>query len=337
MTAAEHLSHPVGRAAACRALNVPRASLYRSLHRAERPAPPTPRPTPPRALAPPERQAVLGHLHSERFQDKAPAEVFATLLDEGTYLCSIRTMYRILEEEDEVRERRDQLRHPSYQKPELLASVPNQVWSWDITKLLGPVKWTYFYLYVILDIFSRYVVGWMVAPRESAELAQRFIAETCRKQGIVPGQLTLHADRGASMTSKPVALLMADLGVTKTHSRPHLSDDNPFSESQFKTLKYRPQFPERFGSIQDARGFCQLFFPWYNTEHHHGGIGLLTPEVLHHGRAEEVIRSRQEVLNQAYQRNPERFVRAHPKPPAQPTAVWINPPATTQASEGELH
>ena len=192
-------------------------------------------------------------------------------------------MHRILAENGELRERRNQLRHPQYKKPELLATGPNQVWTWDITKLLGPAKWTYFHLYVILDIFSRYVVGWMVAPRETAELAKRLIADTCQKQGIIAGTLTIHADRGTSMTSKPVALLMADLGVTKTHSRPHVSDDNPYSESQFKTLKYRPEFPERFGSIEDSRAFGQTFFPWYNQEHHHSGIALLTPEMLHYG------------------------------------------------------
>jgi len=338
MNAAHQLGQTVGRAAACRALNVPRASLYRHLRPPdEQVAPPAPRPSPPRALPAEERQQVLDVLHSDRFCDKAPPEVFATLLDEGTYLCSLRTMYRILEQSGEVRERRDQLRHPNYQRPQLLATAPNQVWSWDITKLLGPAKWTYFYLYVILDIFSRYVVGWMVAERESAELAKRLIGETCRKQNIAPDQLTIHADRGTSMTSKPVALLLADLGVTKTHSRPHVSDDNPFSESQFKTLKYRPEFPERFGSIQDARTFCQVFLPWYNSEHHHTGIGLLTPEVLHYGRADDVIAQRQAVLTQAFQRNPERFVRAHPKPPARPTAVWINPPPSPAASEQEQH
>jgi putative transposase len=337
MTAAHQLGQTVGRAAACRALKVPRASLYRHF-RPSQPAPPAaPHPRPPRALAPAEQQRILDVLHSERFQDKAPNEVFAALLDEGTYLCSVRTMYRILEQSGEVRERRTQLRHPNYQKPQLLATSSNQVWSWDITKLLGPVKWTYFYLYVILDIFSRYVVGWMVAERESAELAKRLIGETCRKQNIAPDQLTIHADRGTSMTSKPVALLLADLGVTKTHSRPHVSDDNPFSESQFKTLKYRPEFPERFGSIQDARAFCQRFFPWYNSEHHHSGIGLLTPEVLHYGRADEVIAQRQIILSQAFQRNPERFVRAHPRPPARPTAVWINPPPVPAASEQKQH
>jgi len=326
MNAALELGGSVGKAAACRALSVPRATLYRRL----RPATPArPRPTPERALDAAERQVVLDYLHSERFCDKAPSEVYATLLDEGIYLCSIRTMHRILADNSELRERRNQLRHPQYKKPELLATAPNQVWSWDITKLLGPAKWTYFHLYVILDIFSRYVVGWMVAPRETAELAKRLIAETCARQGIDPGTLTIHADRGTSMTSKPVALLMADLGVTKTHSRPHVSGDNPYSESQFKTLKYMPEFPDKFGSIEDARAHCQRFFPWYNQEHHHSGIALLTPEMLHYGMAEEVIGQRQKVLDAAYARNPERFTHAHPKHPPQPTAVWINPPMPT--------
>ena len=240
-------------------------------------------PIPSWTLSPEERQKVLDLLHTDRFVDQSPREVYATLLDEGTYLCSVRSMYRVLDEQGEVRERRDQLRHPVYQPPELLATGPNQVWSWDITKLKGPVKWTYYYLYVLLDIFSRYVVGWMVAHREQASLARKLIEETCEKQTIEPGQLLVHSDRGPSMSSKPVALLLADLGVTKSHSRPHVSNDNPYSESQFKTLKYRPEFPERFGSMEDARGFCQTFFPWYNTEHHHSGIGFLTPEQVHYG------------------------------------------------------
>ncbi len=334
MSAALELAEGVGRAAACRALGVPRASLYRSQQPA---APLRPRPTPARALTHEERNVVREHLHSERFRDKAPAEIYATLLDEGVFLCSVRTMHRILAQDGELKERRNQLRHPQYKKPELLATGPNQVWSWDITKLLGPAKWTYFHLYVILDIFSRYVVGWMVAPRESAELAKRLIADTCRKQGIATGQLTIHADRGTSMTSKPVALLMADLGVTKTHSRPHVSDDNPYSESQFKTLKYRPEFPDRFGSIEDARAFCRQFFPWYNQEHHHSGIALLTPQMLHYGLAEQVIEQRQQVLDQAYARNPERFVRSGPKHQPQPTAVWINPPTLTVPTEEIRH
>src|ERR1017187_953747 len=284
------------------------------------------RPSPPRALTVEERAILLGHLHAERFQDRSPAEVYGTLLDEGVYCCSIRTLYRLLAAEGESRERRDQLIHPPYQKPQLLATAPNQLWSWDITKLLGPAKWTYFYLYVILDVFSRYVVGWMVAHREGKELARQFIAETCAKHQIVPGQLTLHADRGSPMPSKPVAFLLADLGVTKTHSRPHVSDDNPFSESHFKTLKYRPEFPDRFGSLPHARSFCQEFFSWYNTEHHHSGLGLLTPEVVHSHRAEQVRDLRQHTLDIAYAAHPERFVRKPPQPPALPTAVWINPP-----------
>jgi putative transposase len=273
-----------------------------------------------------ERQAILDVLHTDRFVDKAPTEVYATLLDEGIYHCSVRTMYRILDDASEVRERRDQARHPHYNAPELLGTAPNQVWSWDITKLLGPVKWSYFYLYVILDIFSRYVVGWMIAPHESSTLAKRLIAETCEKQNVLPGQLTIHADRGSSMKSKPVALLLADLGITKSHSRPHVSDDNPYSESQFKTLKYRPGFPDRFGSIQDGRSFCQDFFPWYNCEHRHSGIGLLTPEVVHYGKSEAVTNQRRIVLASAFETHPDRFVRGLPIPPTLPEAAWINKP-----------
>ena len=245
MAAVNQLAPDVGIHAACDALGVVRSSFYRQQH----PAPVAePRPAPPRALSAAERETVLAHLHEERFQDRSPAAVQATLLDEGIYRCSTRTMYRILAEHGETGERRDQRIHPVYRKPELLATAPNELWSWDITKLLGPAKWTYFYLYVILDVFSRYVVGWMIAPRESAELARKLIEETCIKQQIQAGQLTIHADRGSSMTSKPVAFLLADLGVTKTHSRPHVSDDNPYSESQFRTMKYRPDFPDRFGS-----------------------------------------------------------------------------------------
>jgi putative transposase len=330
MNAVHEVAPEVGIAAACEAFAVPRASYYRSQLP---PRPLKPRPSPPRALSAEERQDVLDTLHSERFVDKAPAEVWATLLDERNYLCSVRTMYRILDDAKEVRERRNQLRHPKYTKPELLAEGPNQVWSWDITKLLGPAKWTYFYLYVILDIFSRYVVGWMVADSESASLASELIAQTCAKQRIEPGQLTIHADRGSSMKSKTVALLLSDLGVTKTHSRPHVSDDNPFSESQFRTLKYRPDFPQRFGSIVDARGFCRSFFDWYNTEHRHSGIALMTPEALHYGRAEALQAERQRILAAAYQAHPERFVRRPPVPPALPPAVWINPPKEHSAEK----
>ena len=273
-----------------------------------------------------ERERVLDVLRTPRFIDKSPAQVWATLLDELIYYCSIRSMYRYLKTNDEVRERRNQLRHPNYKKPELLAEAPNQVWSWDITKLRGPVKWTYFHLYVILDIFSRYVVGWMVATRESAALAERLITETCRKQQIRPDQLTVHADRGASMRSKTVALLLSDLGVIKSHSRPHVSNDNPYSESQFKTMKYCPQFPKRFGCIQDARGFGADFFGYYNNEHRHSGIGLMTPAMVHYGQAEQVLAVRQETLLAASRAPPERFVRRPPQPPDLPQQAWINPP-----------
>ena len=333
MGAALELAATVGMTRAAAAFDLPRASLYR----ARPPEPPPPprgaRPAPPRALLPEERAAVLELLHSERFVNQAPKAVYATLLDEGTYLCSWRTMYRVLAAADEVRERRAQLRHPAYTKPELLATGPNQVWSWDITKLRGPVKWTYYHLYVILDIFSRYVVGWMVAARESATLAERLIEATCEKQGIIAGHLTIHADRGTAMTAKSVALLMADLGVTRTHSRPHVSDDNPYSEAQFKTLKYDPTFPERFGSIQDARAFCQGFFPWYNTEHRHDALGLLPPEAVHYGRVEAILEQRRDVLAAAYAAHPERFVRKPPEPLTPPTAAWINPPKPAAHTE----
>ncbi len=331
MAATQSLSTEIGIKPACDALGIARSGFYRGQGPATAPAP---RPSPQRTLSPEERQAVLATLHSDRFVDTAPAAVYATLLDEGRYHCSIRTLYRILDEQAEVKERRNQLRHPVYQKPELLATAPNQVWSWDITKLLGPVKWSYCYLYVILDIFSRYVVGWMVAPAESAVLAQRLIKDTWEKQQIGTGQLTLHADRGSSMTSKPVALLLADLGGTKTHSRPYTSDDNPFSEAQFKTLKYRPDFPERFGSLEDARVFCQTFFAWYNGEHRHAGIGLMTPAAAHEGRAATMRDARQQVLTTAYTAHPERFVRKPPQPPILPHAVWINPPKEESASQG---
>jgi putative transposase len=273
-----------------------------------------------------ERKEVAEILYSERFVDKAPYEVFATLLDEGRYLCSIRTMYRILAEDQAVHERRDQLRHPSYRKPELLATAPNQVWSWDITKLLGPQKWTYYYLYVILDIYSRYVVGWMLAHREASDLASRLIRETMQKQDVGEDELTIHSDRGPSMTSHTVAQLLASLGVTKSHSRPHVSNDNPFSESQFKTLKYRPEFPDRFQSYDDALTFCRPFFLWYNDEHYHSGISLLTPAALHYGQADHVLAARHDVLKAAYEKHPERFVRGCPEAQSLPEAVWINPP-----------
>jgi putative transposase len=324
------LAPVIGKRAACTALGRSRATYYRR-HR-QSPAPPRPgreRSPHPRALSSTERAEVLSILHDDRFVDQAPASVYANLLDEGRYLCSVPTMYRLLRAEGEVRERRRQATHPASVKPELVALGPNQVWSWDITKLLGPAKWTYFYLYVILDVYSRYVVGWMVAHREHSDLAERLIAETIAKQEIPPGQLTLHADRGSSMTSKPVAFLLADLGVTKSHSRPHVSNDNPYSESQFKTLKYRPGFPDCFASIEEARAFCQDFFRWYNADHRHSGIGLLPPEVVHYGQAQDAYDARSQVLVTAYTAHPERFVRQAPRPPRLPTAAWINPPQPT--------
>ena len=322
------LAPVVGTATACRAVGRARSSWYR--HHRRSPAPPRPprldpRPQP-RALAPAERQQVLGVLHQERFWDAAPASVYATLLDEGSYLCSISTMYRLLRAHGETGDRRRHATHPARVKPELVATVPNQCWSWDLTKLAGPARWTWYYLYTILDIYSRYVVGWMVAHREAALLAERLLSDTIAKQGVEAGQLTVHADRGTSMTSKPVAMLLADLGITKSHSRPHVSDDNPYSESQFKTLKHHPTFPDRFGCIQDARGFCQRFFGWYNHEHRHSGIGLLTPADVHYGRADQVIAARAVVLDGAYAAHPERFVGKPPQPPRLPEAVWINKP-----------
>jgi putative transposase len=327
MTATENLAGAIGVAPACESMGVPRSTLYYQRRYPKQEA--KPRPKPARALTDGERQKVLDELHDDRFVDKSPGEVWATLLDEGTYLCSERTMYRILADNQEVKERRNQLKHPEYTKPELLAEGPNEVWSWDITKLRGPVKWTYFYLYVILDIFSRYVVGWMVAPRETAGLAQKLIRESCEKQAIDPGQLTIHADRGSPMIAKTTAQLFVTLGVNKSHSRPHVSDDNPYSESQFKTLKYCPGFPDRFGSLQDSVAFCRSFFTWYNIEHRHSGIGMLTPEVVHYGLARDVVESRKKVLELAFEAHPERFVRGVPLPPALPEAAWINPPAET--------
>lgn len=313
--------------ALCAALEVARASVYRQWSpRTKDESSYQPRRAHPRKLSVPEEQAVLDHLHSDRFMDLSPAEVWATLLDEGQYFCSLRTMYRILEKHGENQERRKIVRHGQFKKPELLATAPNQIWSWDITKLLGPEKWTYFYLYVILDIFSRYVVGWMVAHRETGILAKELIEESCRKQKISPDQLVIHSDRGSPMKSKPVAFLLADLGVTKSFSRPHVSDDNPFSEAQFKTIKYSPHFPERFGSIQDSRQFCRGYFSWYNQEHKHSALGYHTPEDVHYDRAKLLRSHRMETLALAYAAHPERFVRKPPVAPKLPNAVWINPP-----------
>ncbi len=326
----------IGVQAACVAVGRPRSTHYRQ-HPV---SPPPPRPAGPReaparqpaALTEVEEEAVLELLHSERFVDMAPAEIHATLLDEGTYLCSVSTMYRLLRRRGEVRERRRQATHPARVKPELVATRPNEVWSWDITKLHGPVKWSYFYLYTIIDIYSRYVIGWMLATAESAALAERLLADTIAKQGVDRGQLTIHADNGSSMASRPVAFLLADLGITKTHSRPHVSNDNPYSESHFKTLKYRPEFPARFGSIEDARTFITRFYAWYNTEHRHSGIGMHTPIDVHYGRATAVQEHRASVLTSAYAAHPERFVRHPPVPPALPTTAWINQPTQTPNS-----
>ena len=326
--AIQELVPVVGTKAACAAVGRARATHYRRHRTTPRP-PPRPRQPmrpQPRALGPAERADVLAELHSERFVDQAPATVYATLLDEGRYLCSVATMYRLLRANGEVHERRRQATHPATIKPELLATAPNQVWSWDITKLLGPSKWTYYYLYVVLDIYSRYVVGWLLADRELATLAEQLLADTIQKEGIAPEQLTIHADRGSSMASKPVALLLADLGVTKTHSRPHVSNDNPYSEAQFKTLKYRPAFPERFASIEQARSFCQTFFQWYSDEHRHSGIGYHTPTTVHHGHAAHIQQQRATVLQAAYSVHPERFVHQPPVPPQLPRPAYINPP-----------
>jgi len=259
--------------------------------------------------------------------DDLPAQVWATLLDEGRYLASERTMYRLLAaRHGGVRERRDQLTHPGYARPELLAERPNELWSWDISKLKGPAKWTCFYLYVILDVFSRYAVGWTLRHRENAPLAKALIAQSAEQQQIGRGQLTVHADRGSAMRSKPVAFLLADLGVLKTHSRPYTSTDNPYSEAQFKTLKYRPEFPDRFQNMEQARAFCRQFFDWYNHSHRHSGIGLMTPAAVHYGQAQALHAKRQRVLDAAYAATPERFVRRPPTPPGLPTAAWVNKP-----------
>jgi putative transposase len=333
-TAVEQLSALVGVKAACASHYRPHPANPTTAAASGEPSP-RQRQMQPRALSDVERQAVLDVLHSERFVDMAPAEIYATLLDEGVYLCSESTMYRLLRERGETCERRRQATHPAAVKPELVAHAPNRVWSWDITKLHGPAKWTYYYLYVALDIFFRYAVAWMVAHRESAILAERMFAEAIRKQRIARGQLSIHADRGSSMASKPVAFLLADLGVTKSHSRPHVSNDNPFSEAQFKTLKYRPDFPDRFGCIEDARVFSDGFFTWYIHDHRHSGIGLHTPADVNHGRAGLIREARGVVLSTAYTAHPERFVRQHPHPPSLPGAVWINKPTDSQENSAQ--
>jgi len=321
--AAEELGESMSVSRACEVLGVPRSHLYRERQPKR---PPAPRPTPERALSQEEKGEVHRTLNCERFQDYPPREVYATLLDEGIYLCHWRTMYRILDEYGEVQERRNQLQHPVYSKPELVATAPNQVWSWDITKLRGPLAWVFYYLYVILDIFSRYVVGWMIAERESGELAEELIAATCAKEGISAAQLALHADRGSPMKSKSVGQLLIDLEIAKSFSRPYTPDDNPYSEAQFKTMKYRPGCPDRFGSQDHARSWAHDLIHWYNHEHHHIGLALMTPAVVHHGLAETVWTQRRRVLLTAYETHPERFVRGMPTPPALPKEVWINQP-----------
>jgi putative transposase len=325
--AIEELTPTVGVRAACAALGESRARHYRR-HR-KSPAPPKPErvvTSQPRALSEIERKEIRRVLNSEEHTDEAPATVDAKLLDEGVYLGSVSTMYRVLREHDEVGDRRRHATHPARVKPELVAIRPNEVYSWDITKLHGPEKWTYYYLYTIIDIFSRYVPGWMLARAERGALAEALMAETIEKQGIGPGKLTIHSDRGSPMIAKPVAHLLADLGVTKSHSRPHTSNDNPFSESHFRTLKYRPDFPKNFGSFEDAHAHCGRFFGWYNDDHRHSGIAFHTPADVHYGRAEFIRVQRGQVLNVAYAAHPERFVRKAPEPPALPTVVWINEP-----------
>lgn len=322
--AAEELGEQIGIAAACEKLGVPRSSLYRA-RQPKRPV--KARPTPARALSPEERAEVRQVLNSERFQDSTPRQVYAELLDDdGLYLCHWRTMYRILAEYQEVGERRDQLRHPPAAKPILVATAPNQVWSWDITELRGPATGISYYLYVILDVFSRYVPGWLLADQETADLAQTLIAQSCTKQGIQSHQLTLHADRGGPMRAKTMAQLLANLQVAKSHSRPYTPDDNPYSEAQFKTMKYRPDFPDRFASLQAALTWARPFFGWYNHQHRHSALALMTPAMVHYGLVEQIQAQRQQVLQAAYETHPERFVRGEPTLPKLPAEVWINKP-----------
>lgn len=335
----EELAVSVGVKTACEALGMPRSSRYA----ARRPRvlkDRAPVPPPPRALTPAEKATVRETLNSERFADQAPREVYATLLDEGQYLCSVPTMYRLLAENKEVRERRNQLRHPVYAKPRLVANAPNQVWTWDIAKLPGPVKWAYFGLYVVLDLFSRFVVGWLIAAHESAALAEQLIAESYARQGVGRGQLAVHSDRGGPMIAKPLGVLFDALGITPSLARPRTPDDNPYSEAHFKTVKYHPTFPDRFGCLLDARMWGQQLFHWYNYEHHHTALGLMTPAAVHFGQAPALLLGRQRVLEAAYTAHPERFVRGLPKPPMPPTDVWINrpePPGKGRCDTAELH
>lgn len=334
--AVDELAPHVGMRAACDALGVPRSTAYR-WQRPPTSGPRRPRPRPARALSEGERAKVLEVLHSERFVDKAPATVHATLLDDHEYLCHPRTMYRILASEHEVRERRDRLRHPTYARPELLATAPNQVWTWDVTWLRGPTKYTYYPLYTIIDLYSRFNPGWMLAHEESGELAAKLIRETCRRQGIEPGSLTIHADRGPVPKGKTVKQLLQDLEITPSFSRPRVSNDNPFSEAEFHTLKSRSDFPDRFEGFEHARAHCGAFFPWYNEEHRHCGIAYLTPADVHYGRAPEILAQRQAVMDRVFAEHPERFVAGRPTVPALPKAVWINPPENRSEIELGLH
>lgn len=311
-----------GTKALCDAFTLPRSSFYRS----QKPVLKTAfKHRSPRRIVDEKRSGILSILNSRRFCDRAPAEIYATLLDEGTYLCAVRTMYRILKEKCQNRLRRQ--REPrNLTRPELLANKPNQLWSWDVTKLKSPFKWTYFYLYKILDVFSRYVVGWTVSYSETAEMAKALIGDTCLKQEIIPDTLTVHGDNGSIQTAHTVGQLLIDLCVAKTHSRPHVSNDNPYSESAFKTLKYHPEYPGLFGSIEDATSYCRDFFRWYNCEHRHSGIAMLTPEQVHYGEHEKILTKREIVLQKAFVEHPERFVKGMPKVQQLPENVWINKP-----------
>lgn len=328
--AVESLTTTIGVSSACELVGVPRSSLYRTR---QPQTPPIPRPTPARALTSAERNEVRHLLNSDRFVDQTPRQVYATLLDEETYLCHWRTMYRILEAHQEVKERRSQRRHPPVAKPQLETTGPRQLWSWDITKLKGPAKWQHYYLYVILDVYSRFVVGWLLAEAESAELAKILITATCQREGIQPEQLGLHSDRGPAMQSKTIAQLLIDLEVAQTFARPYTPNDNAYSEAQFKTFKYRPGFPERFASLVEARAWVQVFVYWYNYQHYHSALGLLTPAVVHHGQAQQIQTQRQQVLAAAYQTHPERFVRGQPTVVELPTSVWINRPPPSDPEE----